>query len=146
MKLTYVIRMISSWFARVVYERDEWDVNLARAAHSIDIRLGIFLHLIRLTIWASRRILWVLMHAGHAVSCFMLRQMEYDADTYETKLAGSEAFARTTAKFQNLSAAGAWASHKMTESWKNRRLPQNLPAFISVSVKNIPAEMKKEAG
>lgn len=142
MKLTYVIRAISGWFARVVYERDEWDVRLVRAAHSIDIRIGIFLHLIRFAVWLTRRILWVLMHFGHLISCFMLRHMEYDADSYETKLAGSEAFARTSEKFQKLLAASHVASGKLDESWKGRRLPQNLPSFIKACVKNIPVEMR----
>jgi Zn-dependent protease with chaperone function len=142
MKLTYIIRAISGWFARVVYERDEWDVRLVRAAHGIDVRIGIFLHLIRFAIWVTRRILWVLMHLGHLISCFMLRQMEYDADSYETKLSGSAAFARTSEKFQKLSAANQVASRKLDESWKGRRLPQNLPSFISVCMKNIPAEMR----
>ena len=29
MRLTYLIRSINGWFARVVYERDEWDETLA---------------------------------------------------------------------------------------------------------------------
>ena len=32
-----------------------------------------------------------IMFAGHAMSCFMLRQMEYDADRCETRLAGTRA-------------------------------------------------------
>ena len=144
MRLTYVIRATSGWFARVVYERDEWDLKLHNAAHRLDLRLGIFLHFTRFCIWLSRRILWVLMHVGHAMSCFMLRQMEYDADSYETKLAGSEAFARTSARMRALFAASQWAHRQMQESWRSRRLPENLPAFIKVSVNNLPADMKQE--
>jgi len=143
MKMTYLVRAISGWFARVVYERDEWDVRLVRAAHSVDLRLGIWLHLIRLSVWLTRRVLWVLMHLGHAISCFMLRQMEYDADSYETKLAGSEAFARTIGKLQALNAAGLLASQKMEKSWEGRRLPQNLPSFINVCVKNVHAKARQ---
>ena len=32
------------------------------------------------------------MFIGHAVSCFLSRQMEYDADSYQIKIAGSAAF------------------------------------------------------
>ena len=144
MRLTYVIRATSGWFARVVYERDEWDVKLHNAAHRIDLRIGIFLHLTRLCVWLSRRVLWVLMHLGHAISCFMLRQMEYDADSYQAKLTGSEAFARTSARIRDLAAASQWVHRKMQESWSNRRLPENLPSFITVSVNNIPADVQKE--
>jgi hypothetical protein len=51
-------------------------------------------------VWQSRRILWALMHAGHGISSFMLRQMEYDADSYETKLAGSDAFESTASRLR----------------------------------------------
>ena len=144
MRLTYIIRATSRWFARVVYERDEWDVRLAKAAYSLDLRLSIWLHLIRFTIWVSRRVLWVLMHLGQVFSCFMLRQMEYDADRYETMLAGSDAFARTAEKLRDLNIAGVYATGKISESWNNRRLPRNVPAYIAISVKNVPAEMRKD--
>jgi Zn-dependent protease with chaperone function len=144
MRLTYLIRATSSWFARVVYERDEWDVRLAQAAYSLNIRFGIFLHMVRFVIWLSRRILWVLMHIGHAISCFMLRQMEYDADSYETRLAGSEAFARTATRLQQLNAAGLHARQKIQESWNGRRLPENLPSFINVCTRNTPAELREK--
>ncbi len=144
MRLTYLIRATSAWFARVVYERDEWYVRLVQAAYSLNIRLAIFLHLIRFSIWLSRRILWVLMHLGHVISCFMLRQMEYDADGYETRLAGSEAFARTATKLQQLHAAGLFAYEKVRESWNGRRLPENLPSFINVCINNTPAELREK--
>jgi hypothetical protein len=142
MRLTYIIRMTDFWFARVVYERDRWDEAIHQAAWRVDLRLGIFLHLIRFTIWLSRRLLWLLMHVGHTVSCFMLRQMEYDADSYEAKLAGSVAFAQTTAKVESLNAASLWVSNKMNETWRNNRLPENLPGFIALAVRNVPHEIR----
>ena len=144
MRLTYLIRATSAWFARVVYERDEWDVRLVEVAYSLNIRLAIFLHMIRFAVWLTRRILWVLMHLGHAVSSFMLRQMEYDADSYETCLAGSEAFARTAARLQQLNAAGLLAHQKIQESWNGRRLPENLPSFINVCTRNTPPELREK--
>src|SRR5437879_9352320 len=44
----------------------------------------------------------------------------------------------------NLLPASQWAYHKMEESWNNRRLPDNLPCFINLSVNNIPSEARKE--
>jgi len=32
MRLSYVIRGINAWFARVIYQRDEWDLWLAELA------------------------------------------------------------------------------------------------------------------
>src|SRR4051812_37068095 len=109
MRLTYVIRNINLWFARVVYERDQWDITLERTAKGIDLRIGIVLHAARGCVWLTRRILWALMHAGNTISCFMLRQMEYDADSYEAKLAGSDAFESTAARLQILNVATQFA-------------------------------------
>ena len=46
-------------------------------------------------IGCTRLVLKVLLFLGHGLSCFLLRQMEYDADSYEIKVAGSAAAERT---------------------------------------------------
>jgi Zn-dependent protease with chaperone function len=117
MRLTYVIRNINFWFARVVYERDKWDISLEQSAKSVDIRLGIILHGARGCVWLTRRILWLLMHAGTAISCFMLRQMEFDADSYEAKVAGSEAFESTATRLRVLNVATQVALEDVRQSW-----------------------------
>jgi Zn-dependent protease with chaperone function len=96
MRLTYLIRHINNWFARVVYERDSWDDWLANASHDGG-HWGITLvvALARFFVWVTRWILWILMFMGHVVSSIMLRQMEYDADRYEARVAGSETFVLT---------------------------------------------------
>ncbi len=105
MRISYVVRSISHWFARVVYERDRWDDWLAGTASSIDIRLGIVLHLARLLIWLTRRILWVLMMIGNVLSCYLLRQMEFDADLHETRFSGSDTFRSTSMQLRRLGVA-----------------------------------------
>src|SRR5262245_52793682 len=80
MRLTAVVRGVNGWFARVVYERDAWDERLERWTKEADGRLAIVLLVTHVGVWISRRILYGLMLGGHAISCFMLRQMEYDAD------------------------------------------------------------------
>ena len=59
----------------------------------------------RFGVWCSRLLLKLLMFTGHVISCFLLRQMEYDADSYEIKLAGSEAFESTAKRMAVLNAA-----------------------------------------
>lgn len=78
MRVSYIVRTISYWFARVVYERDRWDEWLASTASSLDFRIGIVLHFSRLLIWLTRRILWCLMMIGQIFSCYLLRQMEFE--------------------------------------------------------------------
>ena len=80
MRLTLLIRSINRWFTRVVYERDEWDETLAGWSGQGHIAAILVVAMARASIWTTRRILWVLMHAGHLVSGFLSRQMEFDAD------------------------------------------------------------------
>lgn len=144
MRLTYVIRQINFWFARVVYERDAWDVRLEQTARNTDLRLGIILHTARGCVWLTRRILWALMQAGHAISCFMLRQMEYDADSYEAKLAGSDAFESTAARLRLLNVATQVAYDDLRQCWASNRLPENFPLLIQHKAGSLPAEVHQK--
>ena len=92
MRLSYVIRSISFWFTRVVYERDAWDQQLVDWSNEFDLRVGWILYLARGFVWLTRRILWCLMMIGHIVSGILLRQMEFDADRHEAQLTGSDTF------------------------------------------------------
>jgi Zn-dependent protease with chaperone function len=144
MRLTYIIRKINFWFARVVYERDEWDLKLEHSAKGTDWRIGIVLHAARGCVWLTRRILWALMQAGHAISCFMLRQMEYDADSYETKIAGSDAFEQTASRLRILGVATQVAYEDVRQSWASSRLPENLPLLIDHKANTLPAEIQQK--
>jgi Zn-dependent protease with chaperone function len=144
MRLTYVIRKINFWFARVVYERDSWDVQLEHAARNSDLRIGIVLHAARACVWLTRRILWALMLAGHAISCFMLRQMEYDADSYEAKLAGSDSFESTAARLQVLNVAAQCAYGDVRQAWSSSRLPENLPLLINHRAGSLPPDVHEK--
>jgi Zn-dependent protease with chaperone function len=143
MRLTYIIRQINFWFSRVVYERDRWDDQLTHWAKQGDWRLGLVLQVARFCVWLTRRILWVLMTIGHALSCFMLRQMEYDADSYEVKVAGSDAFNRTMERLQVLGLAAQGASQDIQETWKNRRLPDDLPALVLHRAGALPSSVRE---
>jgi len=139
MRLTYIIRNINFWFARVVYERDEWDQKLDQSTRSGDYRIRAMLQMARGCIWLTRRVLWGLMQAGHTISCFMLRQMEYDADSYEAKVAGSEAFAQTTVRLRLLNAATQNAYEDVRQCWASKRLPESLPLLIGHKAGSLPA-------
>ena len=105
MRMTYLIRTISHWFARVVHEGDEWDERLTQWSREWDLRVGWILWLARGFVWLTRRILWCLMMIGHAVASFMLRQMEFDADRHEARFSGSDAFIETANMLPQLALA-----------------------------------------
>ncbi|WP_395752368.1 M48 family metallopeptidase [Prosthecobacter sp.] len=148
MRLSYIIRSVNLWFARVVFERDQWDQTLADWSSMEDVPsiegllVKIPLKLAQGGVWVGRRVLWCLMHLGHAISCFMSRQMEFDADSYEAKLAGSEEFARTAERLRHLGLGHAIAMHDAEETYQSKELPEDLPALVSWREKNLTADKR----
>lgn len=140
MRLSYVIRSVNAWFWRVVYERDAWDLWLVELANEAqDGRVALLLGCARFAIWGTRQMLKLLMFIGHGVSCLLLRQMEYDADSYEIALAGSAAFESTTIRLHTLGAGLESAYMEMRTSLNlNKRLPDNLPRFLARHERKLP--------
>lgn len=130
MRLTYVIRSVNHWFARVVYERDSWDEALHRWAREDGGWIAAIARVAQGAVWITRRVLWALMMCGHFISCFALRQMEYDADECETRVSGSDAFEATSLRMSQLGMASQAAHNQLAETWKERRLVNDLPAFV----------------
>ena len=144
MRLTFIVRSINGWFARVVYERDAWDEWLRRASHDGGhFAITLLLLLSRFFVWLTRRVLWVLMNIGHAVSSFMLRQMEFDADRYETRLAGSDEFAETSRRIRMLSVASQAAFNDLGAAWQERRLGDDLALLIRHRDATMPGEVRR---
>lgn len=140
MRLSYLVRSVNAWFARVVYQRDALDVWLARNSTEADGRIALILMAARFLIWLTRRLLWALMMAGHAVSSFMLRQMELDADRYEARLAGSEVFRDTALRLRVLTVAAQRSIETLAESWSDRRLVEDLPSFVAAVAETLPPD------
>jgi len=140
MRLNYIINSVNFWFARVAYQRDSWDVALQNwSAEAEDGRVALVILTVQLSVWFSRLILKILMLIGHIVGGFMLRQMEYDADAYEIKVAGSECFETTTRKLATLDAAWGETQKFLVASWRETKtLPDNLPAMIQRSHQRLP--------
>jgi len=131
MRLHYIIRRINFWFARAVYGRDRWDYQLwaiSRHADNYLTRAGATL--IRTMVAFTRGILWCLMRVGMAVSAMMGRQMEFDADRYECRIAGSRGFAETVERLTCLSYSAHLATSDVAKAWRERRLCDDLLALI----------------
>lgn len=140
MRLTYVIRSINYWFVRVVYERDAWDATLDDWCREGDFRTMLLAWVFRACVWLSRRVLWCLMWVGNVASCLLLRQMEFDADRYETRLAGSDTFASTSWQLSVLNLAAQGATSDLRELFREGRLVDDYPRLVTVNIEQIPAE------
>jgi hypothetical protein len=134
MRLTYIIRSINGWFARVVYQRDSWDAALEDWSQEGGY-VTIVVLITRLFVGVTRGILWILMMVGHSMSCFMMRQMEYDADRYATQLTGTQDFIETTYRIQLLA---------MTQNEVFREATRE--SRIATPLENIPTMVANRAG
>jgi Zn-dependent protease with chaperone function len=129
MRLTYIIRSVNAWFARLVYERDEWDVSLAEWCKEEGVE-GMIAAAIRVCVVGTRAILWVFMIAAHGISCFLLRHMEFDADRSEARLVGARTFEKTSRRMARLEAAAAEATEIVERCWIKDRFPDDYPALV----------------
>ena len=130
MRFSYIIRSVNAWFARVVYERDHWDQKLEGWAQAEHWGIKAVFVVAKGGVWLGRKVLWCLMQAGHALSCFMSRQMEFDADSYEAKIAGSSEFARTAERLRLLHASHGAAMQDAWQTYQSRELPDDLAALV----------------
>ena len=137
-RMSFFVRWTSLWFLRVVYQRDTWDQWLDDSANELDLRIGWILHLARLGVWVSRRVLWVLMMIGHVVSSFLLRQMEFHADAHEARMVGGEVFEHTTRKLAVLGAIYQTSFHDLRVFAKRGRLPDDLSLLVLAKRSVIP--------
>lgn len=139
MRLTYVIRTISYWLARAVYERDSWDEMLVSWSNGIDIRIGWIFYVTRIFVWLTRKILWCLMTVGNAVSGYMLRQMEFDADRHETRLAGNRTFESTARQLAVLNFANQGAQNDLANFYREGRLGDDLARLVRANADQFDA-------
>jgi Zn-dependent protease with chaperone function len=129
MRLTFVVRTVNAWFARVVYERDDWDEQLHEWCKESGFA-GMVAWATRVCVIGTRAILWVFMMAGHGISCFMLRRMEYDADKSEARLVGTRTFEKTFRRLARYGAAAADAHEILERCWIKDRFPDDFPTLV----------------
>lgn len=144
MRLSSIIRSVSNWFVRVVYERDNWDNWLIEMSQNDNGWVAAIFMFARMCVWLTRKLLWLLMGTGHVVSCALIRQMEFDADKYEMRLVGSEVFERTCHRLAELGVAGQALHFEMGESWKDGKLPDNYPIVLAAKCDDLPAQFRTE--
>jgi Zn-dependent protease with chaperone function len=146
MRLTYLIRRVNHWFARVVYERDGWDDAIESAASSADGWIAFMIVCARAGVGVSRGVLWSLMMVGHGLSGFLLRQMEYDADQWEIRVAGSEKFESTMLRIASLAAVREEIHREMRRTWRRTlQLPDNLPVLIEFRASRMSDDRRAKA-
>jgi Zn-dependent protease with chaperone function len=144
MRMTVLIRSINGWLFRVVHERDSWDQRLDEWSRDGDVRVVIPMALARASVWLSRLAVSGVAMVGHGVSCYMMRQMEFDADSYEVKIAGSETFAQTVVRLRELSAGSQLAYSQLSALLERRALPADMPRFVADCSGRLPYDLRAQ--
>lgn len=139
LRLSYLIRSINYWFMRAAFERNLLDRDESRGG----LRIATFLFVVRFFIWLTRLMLRGVMLVGHAVSCFMMRELEYDADRHETRVVGPKTFALTCRRITDLSLAHRMAYSDLHRFLQEERLADDFPALVASNVPHIPKEFRK---
>ncbi len=133
MRMSYVIRSVNGWFTRVVYQRDQWDEALEHWSNEAGGWASLILFLARFFVWLTRKLLWLLMFAGHLLSCVLLRQMEFDADRHQARLAGSSTFTATMLRLRVLIPACQTALASLQESWNQGWLADDFARLVGLA-------------
>ena len=143
MRLSYLIRRINFWFARVVYQRDAWDDAVADLTSNDSGWVAFMAGCVGISVGLSRAILKLLMLTGHFLSGLLLRQMEYDADRWEMRVAGSAGFESTTLRLATLAHVLDDIHSEMRRTWRRQlQLPDNLPVLVEHRAGRLPAEKR----
>src|SRR5688572_6760477 len=144
MRMTTLIRGVNAWLYRVVHERDTWDSTLEEWSKEGDWRVTVPMALASGSVWVSRQALAGVMMVGHGISCYMMRQMEFDADSYEVKIAGSDAFARTFVRLRELSAGSQVAYSQLPHLLEKHAIPADMPQLVAECSRRLPDEVREQ--
>jgi len=122
MRLYFLIESIRYWFARVAYERDQWDEWLEETQRGGGWRTKLILAIASGTVYVSRALLRGLFHAGNWVSAWFSRQMEFDADRVQAALVGGGTVEEVLREIRVLSGSAESAWTTMSRGWHQRRV------------------------
>jgi len=150
MRISYVIRSTIFFLYRIVHERDGFDdalIELSRFRLFLDARItavmlvfSLFMHGVRVFLWVARGLLRGIAWIGLVASGALLREMEYDADRHEARVAGFETFAAVGSRLIVLDAAQQAAVSLQGRWWQSRRLVDDLPALVALMAERLTAQ------
>lgn len=142
MRASALVRAVNGWLARVAGERDEWDDLLDRwVEEGADWQWRVLGGLARAGVGLSRAVLRLLRHAGHGVSCLLLREMEHQADRCEIAVAGSATFEETRRRLRTLHETARGYYRTLRAGWdRDRSLPDNFPCGMAAAEAALSAD------
>jgi Zn-dependent protease with chaperone function len=142
MRAGFLIHSIMKWFARAAYERDAWDEQLAQLAQDGGHwSISLVAALARLCVGLTRLILIGLLWIARVLGAVMSRQMEFDADRYEARLAGSKAYEYNATRIYALARAYGIADSEAAEMYRrSKELPDDFASLVADAAERLDPE------
>lgn len=144
MRFYYLTRLVNHWFARAVFQRDSWDERLEKwSENGMGITVLIF-SIARMGVWASRKLLLLLLKMASAASSLMSRQMEFDADRNAIHLCGTKSFAHSMELLPQIEAASQWAASVNNNAFSEGRIAEDIPGLIQEGLESFSEDDRNE--
>ncbi|MEL7496107.1 MAG: M48 family metallopeptidase [Planctomycetota bacterium] len=144
MKISYFVRSLDAWFATAAQTRDAWDEKIYEWCEEWPAPLNWPLYLIRFAVWVARWLLWGLTLLGHFFVARLIREMEFDADRYETRMVGSRTFAQTCRKLRLMGLCQVKTYNDLDHYRRMDQLPDDFPAMLVDNENHIDEEKFRE--
>ena len=144
LRLSYFVRSLSHWFSLAATNHDAWDDQIDEWIEEWPIPLSIPLYLIRFCVWIARKLLLGLTLLGHFFVAKLLREMEFDADRYETRMVGSRTFAQTCRKLRLMGICSMKTYEDLDHYRRMDQLPDDFPKLMVDNENHIDEEKFRE--
>jgi Zn-dependent protease with chaperone function len=132
MRATYIIHTINTWLYRIAVERSVAEMRLREFAERERSGDAVFIAiLLRFVVWVTRLCFLVLLYVAAAISGFMSRQMEYDADRHQARLVGAGEFNATWRRVLELQEGMGATYRDLREFVRKKQLPDDLATLIA---------------
>lgn len=131
MRLSFLIRKFNDWIAQIAFQPDIIEQKVADRVGRGGLYGLVIALTLRIALWLTRRLLHAVLLLSHAISCYSLRQMEHDADLYEAKVAGTNAFAAVSQKLRWVNDGCSQAMLLSQRAASEGRCPANLVELIT---------------
>ena len=142
MRMHYIIETINNWFGRAICGGSVLEEKLEEMTTGVGGTVGLVTFFSQLFILVTKGILWVCMMLGYLVSNFFSRQMEYDADMYELRVAGSKDFEMSMYALALLSLGWQNTYNKGQHTMQKLVLADDLPSLVKLEAKELGKKHK----
>ena len=144
MRVRQLIHWSEYYLSQLVNGRDRWDVWLASRPDGTTYMVHLFAWIASFGIWVSRRVLRLLLQGTLLANARMSREMEFHADLYAIRVAGSRAFGESVETFAGGKAAMQRGMQMAQRAAADGRYPEDVAALTAVCFARVSAEDRRE--